>query len=179
MSRNQGIHSCGKTRFSFRTAIFLAVVGWAGRGSSLCRGHNCSCLHGPKGASGALDGTSAGMGAVIASLDGEISQFGCGAGGGGSGDSVLARASVLVAEGEVVTGTMLGELSWAASSMTAHDTGPKERRAAAKTTCGRRLSCAFRVRALIHDRISYETRSGQYYMGSFGFLNKSVSKVRQ
>lgn len=51
------------------------------------------------------------MGAVIASLDGEISQFGCGAGGGGSGDSVLARASVSVAEGEVVTGTMLGELS--------------------------------------------------------------------
>lgn len=119
------------------------------------------------------------MGAVIASLDGEISQFGCGAGGGGSGDSVLARASVLVAEGEVVTGTMLGELSWAASSMSAHDTDPKERRAAAKTTCGRRLSCAFRVRALIHDRISYETRSGQYYMGSFDFLNKSVSKVRQ
>lgn len=114
MSRNQGIHSCGKTRFSFRTAIFLAVVGWAGRGSSLCRGHNCSCLHGPKGASGALDGTSDGMGAVIASLDGEISQFGCGAGGGGSGDFVLARASVLVAEGEVVTGTMLGALSWAA-----------------------------------------------------------------
>lgn len=107
MSRNQGIHSCGKTRFSFRTAIFLAVVGWVGHGSSLCRGHNCSCIHGPKGASGALDG----MGAVIASLDGEISQFGCGAGGGGSGDSVLARASVLVAEGEVVTGTMLGELS--------------------------------------------------------------------
>ena len=119
------------------------------------------------------------MGAVIASLDGEISQFGCGAGSGGSGDSVLARASVLVAEGEVVTGTMLGELSWAASSMSAHDTDPKERRAAAKTMCGRRLSCAFRVRALIHDRISYETSSGQYYMGSFDFLNKSVSKVRQ
>lgn len=63
--------------------------------------------------------------------------------------------------------------------MSAHDTDPKERRAAAKTMCGRRLSCAFRVRALIHDRISYETRSGQYHMGSFGFLNKSVSKVRQ
>lgn len=63
------------------------------------------------------------MGAVIASLDGEISQFGCGAGGGGSGDFVLARASVLVAEGEVVTGTMLGQLSWAALELCFQSTG--------------------------------------------------------